>query len=112
MLAYGDDILSPYGHLSWALELGAPPYLIDRPFLKINSLEGLINAAQEGLGIAQISGELPSIKNSNLVNVLPHLNVPLIDLYYVYKENKSDSKRITSLRDFLEHKMRKERISL
>lgn len=108
MLAYGDSILSPYGHLSWALELGTPPYFIDRPYLKVNSLEGLVNAAKEGLGIAQISGELPGIKNSNLVNVLPKLNVPIVDLYYIYKANMSDSKRITSLGDFLELKMKEE----
>jgi DNA-binding transcriptional LysR family regulator len=111
MLAYGDDILSPYGHLSWVLDLGTMPHLIDRPYLKINSLEGLVNAAKEGLGIAQISGELPSIKNSDLVNVLPELNRPIVDLYYIYKENMSDLKRITSLADFLEHKMGKEQIS-
>lgn len=110
MLAYGDDILSPYGHLSWALELGTAPYLIDRPYLKVNSLEGLVNAAKEGLGIAQISGELPSIKNSDLVNILPELNVPIVDLYYIYKANMSDSKRVTSLGDFLEHKMKKESV--
>src|SRR3546814_12463610 len=67
MLAYGDDILSPYGHLSSILELGTTTPLIERPYLKINSLEGLVNAVKEGLGIAQISGELPSIRNSDQI---------------------------------------------
>ncbi|AIL13598.1 hypothetical protein IM40_09090 [Candidatus Paracaedimonas acanthamoebae] len=105
IISYGDNIISPYGNCSWILEVGMTPPYVRKPYLKINSLEGLVNAAKEGIGIAELSGESPSVKDSHLINVLPSLQAPVIELYYIYKENMKNSRRITSLRDYLQQQL-------
>lgn len=105
IIAYTEKIVDPYGNFSWILTTGASSGQVRKPHLMINTLEGLINAANQGIGIAELSGEWPSVKESNLVNLLPNLEKPVIDLYYIYKENTKDSKRINSLLSHLEQKL-------
>lgn len=105
IISYGDNIISPYGNCSWILEVGMSPPYLRKPYLKVNQLEGLVNAAKGGLGIAELSGEWPSVKESNLVQVLPELQGPIVELYYVYKDSMKKSKRITALADYLEQQL-------
>lgn len=105
ILAYTQNFTDPYGNFSWILSLGAKPHHIRKPYLEINSLEGLINAALEGIGIAELSEEWPNVKESNLINLFPDLKGPIVELYYIYKENLKTIKRITSLKDFLSSKI-------
>jgi len=105
ILAYTQNLTDPYGNFSWILTLGAKPHTIRRPYFEINSLEGLINAANEGIGIIEISRESLAVQESNLVNLFPELEGPVVELYYIYKENLKDIKRITSLKNFLINKI-------
>jgi len=76
-----------------------------RPTLKVNSIYGIFRAVQSGLGI----GALPDYFNreaGNLVELLPELRGPSIDMYFVYPEELRRSKRIVVLRDFLLSEMR------
>lgn len=102
IVAYGENIISPYGNCCWILEVGSTPPYTRKPYLKVNNLEGLVNAAKMGIGIAELCGDWPSVKESNLINLLPDIDSPVIDLYYIYKKSLSKSKRITSLGDYLE----------
>lgn len=106
IIAYGENIVSPYGNCSWILEVGMNPPYLRKPFLKVNNLEGLVNAAKGGLGIAELSDEWPSVKESKLVRVLPDVNGPIVDLYYIYKDSMKNSKRITALGDYLEQQLK------
>lgn len=108
IIAYGTNVINPYGNSSWILEVGKTPPFIRIPYLQVNNLEGLINAVKEGIGIAELSGDWPSVKELNLVNVLPNIEAPVVDLYYVYNENMKKSKRITALADYLESKLKTE----
>lgn len=106
IIAYGVNIINPYGNSSWILEVGKTQPFIRKPYLQINNLEGLLNATKEGIGIAELSGDWPSVKNSDLVNILPELDSPTVDLYYIYNESMKESKRVTSLADYLESKLK------
>lgn len=101
ILAYTQNFTDPYGNFSWILSLGARPHKLRKPYLEINSLEGLINATLEGLGIAELSRDWVPILKSNLINLFPEEQGPVVELYYTYKESAKDIKRITSLKDFL-----------
>ncbi len=101
ILAYTQNLTDPYGNFSWILTLGTKPHYIRKPYLEINSLEGLVNATKEGLGIAELSAEWPEVKASDLINLFSDLEGPLVDLHYIYKENMKNIKRVTSLKDFL-----------
>lgn len=106
LVAYGENIISPYGNCCWILEVGTTPPYTRKPYLKINNLEGLVNAAKKGIGIAELCGDWPSVKEGNLINILPDIEAPIVDLYYIYKKNLGNSKRIISLGDYLEKKLK------
>ena len=59
---------------------------------------------QSGLGIGALPDYM-SRQAGNLVEILPELRGPTIDVYFVYPEELRKSKRIGVLRDFLVGKL-------
>ena len=59
---------------------------------------------QSGLGLAALP-EFMALESSALVRVLPELQGPRIDAYFVYPEELRNSKRIQVFRDFLLRKV-------
>jgi len=105
LIVYGDDAKPPISNLNWLLEVGTKDNKKRRPTLKVNSIYGIFRAVQSGLGI----GALPDYfirEAGNLVELLPELRGPSIDMYFVYPEELRRSKRIVVLRDFLVSEMR------
>jgi DNA-binding transcriptional LysR family regulator len=105
LIVYGDDAKPPIANLNWLLDAGTKDNKKRRPTLKVNSIYGIFRAVQSGLGI----GALPDYFNreaGNLVELLPEIRGPSIDMYFVYPEELRRSKRIVVLRDFLLSEMR------
>lgn len=106
LLVFGDYSAHPYGNINWVLKVGSSPHKERIPYMCINSSQGLMWSAEAGLGIAGLSQEYAG-ENTNLVRVLPDVvDTPTIDLYYVYHSHFSNSKRITTLCDYLIEKLR------
>jgi DNA-binding transcriptional LysR family regulator len=104
LIVYGDDAKPPISNLNWLLEVGTKDNKKRRPTLKVNSIYGIFRAVQSGLGI----GALPDYfirEAGNLVELLPELRGPSINMYFVYPEELRRSKRIVVLRDFLVSEM-------
>ena len=104
LIVYGDDAKPPIANLNWLLEAGTKDNKKRRPTLKVNSIYGIFRAVQSGLGI----GALPDYfirEAGNLVELLPELRGPSINMYFVYPEELRRSKRIVVLRDFLVSEM-------
>jgi DNA-binding transcriptional LysR family regulator len=104
LIVYGDDAKPPIANLNWLLEAGIKDNKKRRPTLKVNSIYGIFRAVQSGLGI----GALPDYfirEAGNLVELLPELRGPSINMYFVYPEELRRSKRIVVLRDFLVSEM-------
>jgi DNA-binding transcriptional LysR family regulator len=59
---------------------------------------------QSGLGIAALP-EYMSREGRNLIEILPEVRGPSLDVYFVYPEELRNAKRIVVLRDFLVRKM-------
>ena len=79
-----------------------------KPVLQVNNIYGIYRAVLSGLGI----GSLPEYMiegAGNLVRVLPELQSPDTDVYYVYPEELRQSARISVFRDFLLRKVRETR---
>jgi DNA-binding transcriptional LysR family regulator len=79
----------------------------DRPrraVLKVNSVYAIRRAVQSGMGLASLP-EFMATDSQNLVRVLPELQGPRIDAYFVYPEELRNSKRIQVFRDFLLRKV-------
>ena len=67
----------------------------------INSAIGLFNLAEAGMGIASLAHDHPPLKNSSLVEVLPDIQGPSIEAYYIYSKRNKKIKRIDLLKKFL-----------
>jgi len=102
LITFAEESVSPYGNINWPLTIGAKPGYIRKPFLAINSTQGLRRAVEIGLGIAAISEEYPGLKKeSGLVQILPEIKGPEIDIYYVYPSYLAKSKEINVFGDYL-----------
>jgi DNA-binding transcriptional LysR family regulator len=103
LIVYGEDPTPPVATLNWLLEAGATKGE-RRPILKVNNIYGIYRAVMSGLGV----GALPTYMarmTANLVQVLPELEGPTTDSFFVYSEELRNSKRIAVFRDFLVHKI-------
>jgi len=104
ILVYGEEAPSNISNINWILttlrEFDKSIY----PIFKVNNVYGLLLAIQSGLGI----GSLPDYivqGHKNIVKVLPEVEGPSFDAYYVYPEELRKSKRVTIFRDFLIQKV-------
>lgn len=100
ILVYGDEAPSNISNVNWILN-SLREYKKDIvPVFKVNNVYGLLRAIQSGLGI----GSLPDYVvqgHENVVKVVPDIEGPCFDAYYVYPEELRKSKRVTIFRDFL-----------
>lgn len=100
LIVFGDDMPVPFGKINWILEAGRETDSYRQPALCVNSVYGMYRAVKSGLGIAAlphyISDEAP-----DLIEILPQIEHPSIDAYFVYPEELRSSKRVAVIRDFL-----------
>lgn len=108
LVIYGSETIPPpVPSLNWVLIAGRegghthPPR---RPNFLINNVYGMLRAAERGLGVASLPDYLCSTSRS-LVRVLPELEGPTFDAYFVYPEEMRASKRVRVFRDFLLRKI-------
>jgi DNA-binding transcriptional LysR family regulator len=90
----------PVPEMNWLGEHGRKPGNPRQPVLEVNSLSAMATAIRDGLGI----GALPSWmapERDGMVRVLPQLDGPPVDCYFVYPEELRSSKRVAVFRDFL-----------
>jgi len=104
IIVYGDDPRPPVPGINWLLTAGAKKGQPRRPILTVNNVYGILRATQSGLGISSLP-EFMVQEAANLVQVLPELEGPRIDAYFVYPEELRSSKRIQVFRDFLLRKV-------
>ncbi|MBL4905844.1 MAG: LysR family transcriptional regulator [Sneathiella sp.] len=104
ILVYGDEAPSNISNINWILTRLREFDKDILPIFKVNNVYGLLLAIQSGLGI----GSLPDYivqGHKNMVKVLPDIEGPSFDTYYVYPEELRKSKRVTIFRDFLVEKV-------
>jgi DNA-binding transcriptional LysR family regulator len=104
IIVYGNDIRPPVPDVNWLLKLGRSSRTMRKPAASVNNIYAIMCMIQSGAGL----GALPSFirpEKSELVEVLPELEGPIIDAYFVYPEELRASKRIHVFRDFLLRKV-------
>jgi DNA-binding transcriptional LysR family regulator len=104
VIVYGEETRPPVPDTNWLLRLGIKGEDRRRPSLTVNNVYAIQRAAEAGLGLAALP-EFMVLGNSNLVRVLPEIEGPRIDAYFVYPEELRNSKRIQVFRDFLLRKV-------
>lgn len=104
MIVYGEDTRPPVTNINWLLELIRSRDLHPR-ILKVNNIYAMYRAVQTGVGIATLPDYAVRQYSSNLVRILPELEGPAFDAFFVYPEELRHSKRIAVFRDFLVRKI-------
>ncbi len=104
VIVYGNDMRPPVEDIDWLLRSGTRKDKPRRPILRVNSVYAILRAVQSGLGLASLP-EFMITEGTSLVRVLPELQGPRIDAYFVYPEELRNSKRIQVFRDFLLRKV-------
>lgn len=99
LIAYGDRVVAPLPNVNWLLKAGADGKA-RQPVLKVNNVYGILRAVESGLGIAMLPDFLAH-ESSTLVRILPELEGPTNEAYFVYPEELRHSQRIQLFRDFL-----------
>ena len=105
LITYGRDAQLPARNLNWLLAAGKEKGTTERSaVLRVNNVYGIFRAVQNGIGI----GSLPDYMSNDardLVRVLPEMEGPTLDTFFVYPDELRHSKRITVFRDFLLQKI-------
>jgi DNA-binding transcriptional LysR family regulator len=102
LIAYGERG-APVQVMNWVLTAGREDD-DDRPSrraaLLVNNIYGILRAAERGYGIASLPDYL-GYTSRRMKRVLPEVEGPSFDAYFVYPEELRASKRVTVFRDFL-----------
>jgi DNA-binding transcriptional LysR family regulator len=104
IVIYGSDTRPPVPNVNWLVELGQRSNYERRPILTVNNLYAISRAVESGLGIAALP-DFMEHEMRDLVRILPELQGPEIEAYFVYPEELRASKRIAVFRDFLLRKV-------
>ena len=104
IVVYGHDTRPPVPDVNWLLRVGRSDNHLRRPAMTVNNVYAVMRAVESGAGV----GALPEFMvqdRSELVKLLPELEGPQIDAYFVYPEEMRTSKRTAVFRDFLLRKV-------
>ena len=104
IIVYGEDPRPPFPGINWLLEAGCPPGQRRTPVLQVNNVYAILRAVENGVGIAAFPDYMAQ-ESSKIVQILPHVEGPTYEAYFVYAEEMRNSKRIAVFRDFLVRKV-------
>jgi DNA-binding transcriptional LysR family regulator len=110
LIVYGTDTPPPVPSLNWVLTAGRESGTGAKPrraALHLNNVFGMLRAAEGGLGLATLPDFLVT-RSRRLVRILPELEGPSFNAYFVYPEELRASKRVAVFRDFLLRKVAEE----
>jgi DNA-binding transcriptional LysR family regulator len=100
LIVYGEEVPAPLADVNWLLQAGATRKKLRNPTLRINNMFGVRQAVESGLGIAALPDYIVQ-GNPEIVRILPEVEGPAFDTYFVYPEELRHSKRIAVFRDYL-----------
>jgi DNA-binding transcriptional LysR family regulator len=94
------DYHPPVPDINWLAEVGRRPGSPRKAVLEVNSSHAMLLSIRAGIGV----GALPDFvvaENPDLVQILPELKSPKVEVFFVYPEELRHSKRVAVFRDFL-----------
>ena len=100
LIVYNKGPLTGLINPFWMTELSALSNRVPHAALEVNNIFCMVQAVESGLGIAGLP-DYSVHDHARVVRVLPHVEGPTIDTFFVYPEELRHSKRIAVFRDFL-----------
>lgn len=101
LIGFGPEKIYLFDNINWHLKLSSNGCQVQKPCLSANSLRTLFHFANNGFGIISFSQESPLLKGSQLIEVLPEITGPSIDIYFTYPMQLKGMKKIEVLEDFM-----------
>jgi DNA-binding transcriptional LysR family regulator len=99
LILFGDHH-APVPDINWLADAGRRVGSPRKALLEVNSLRAMVLAVKAGLGIAAVPDYMHA-ETDGLVQILPEIKAPKVDVYFVYPEELRNSKRVAVFRDFL-----------
>lgn len=109
LIVYGEEAPTVLVDVNWLLTLGdkgGKKRL--KPTLKVNNIYGTLLAVESGVGIAGLPDYIVQ-GHSRVTRIIPEVEGPAFDTFFVYPEELRHSKRVAIFRDFLVRKVQGER---
>lgn len=109
LIVYGEEAPTVLADVNWLLTLGdkgSKKRL--KPTLKVNNIYGTLLAVESGVGIAGLPDYIVQ-GHSRVTRIIPEVEGPAFDTFFVYPEELRHSKRVAIFRDFLVRKVQGER---
>lgn len=100
IIGYGAASPSPMSGVDWVTLVGRDGKKPRMPAVRINNVYGMLKAVEAGLGVASLPDYMAS-GVPGLVKILPKLDGPSFDVYFIYPADLRKSKRIAAFRQFL-----------
>lgn len=100
LIGYPEGAPPPFSDPNWLFRLADADPADNNRLLMINSLYGIHRAVEGGAGLAMLPDYLAQ-DNENIEVVLPDLEPPGVDMFFVYPEERRHSRRLAIFRDFL-----------
>lgn len=108
LIAYDETYHPPFTDINWLVHEGLTGGESRRPVLRVNNIYAMYRAAATGMGIASLPDYMVGL-TSGLVPVLPELEGPMHNAYFVYPEELRHSRRVAVFRDFLLRRIAEDR---
>ena len=99
LICFGAGLPSPVSNIDWILKIGKEGTK-RRPKFRVNSIYAMSLAIEKGGGLASLPDYMVADK-PQLVRVLPNLEGPSYQTYFVYSESFKNDRRLEVFRDFL-----------
>jgi DNA-binding transcriptional LysR family regulator len=105
IISFGEPVPSYLGDINFLERMGRPDGSPRRAALRVNAIDGMMQAARAGIGIAMIPDYVAE-NEEKLERVLVDVELPAYETYFVYPPALKNSKRVGVFRDFLVGKAR------
>ncbi|MCB1530586.1 MAG: LysR family transcriptional regulator [Rhodospirillales bacterium] len=100
LIGYPDNVPPPFSDPNWLFRVAGIKLQNNSRLIMMNSLHGIHETVRAGAGIAALPDYL--VKNSTRTQrILTEIQPPPVSMYFVYPEDRRDSKRIAVFRDFI-----------
>jgi DNA-binding transcriptional LysR family regulator len=105
IISFGEPVPSYLGDINYLERMGRTDSSPRRAALKVNAIYGMMQACRAGTGIAMLPDYVTETEDG-LVQVMPEIELPAYEAYFVYPPALKNSKRVGVFRDFLVAKAR------
>lgn len=104
IIAYPRNVPLPTPHVNWLFDHPEAKKNKIQPTIRMNSLNAIRRAVKEGMGIAPLPDYM-MYRSRHISKVIPELQSPKTEAYYVYPLELKNSRRVTVFRNFIERKI-------